>query len=300
MQPVTLAQLIDAFVGFPRPEPLGASALARLAYWRDALGARAVVEISADDVDTALMNLQARGRLRPRRGGPAEPTGKPLKGSTVNRYLASMGEVLKHARRLRIVPRNHPSPLAGIERAPEPVDPNRYLRPEEIERLVRAARVVDRHWGRLPVLIRMGFVTGLRKGNLQALRWQDLDLKGRFVHVARTKNGEAFCAPLTEALVEELKPLARRASPHDLIFGGRFGKPHGFRRLWIRTCNEAGLAGRNFHQVRHSTASALAAANISQAGIMAHLAHKTLAASRRYMHLNIADRHAVVAKVFGS
>jgi integrase len=300
MQPITLAQLADAFVGFPRSQPLGASALARLSYWRESLGNRAVIEISADEVDIALMNLQARGRLRPRRGGAAEATGTPLKGSTVNRYISTLGELYKHARRLRLIPRAHPSPLAGLERAPEPVDPNRYLRPEEIERLIRAARVVDRRWGMLPALIRMAFVTGLRKGNLQALRWQDVDFKARTASIPKTKNGDAHITPLTEGLVEELKPFARQASPHDLVFAGRFGRAHGFRRLWIRACNEAGLAGRNFHQVRHGTASAMATANISQAGIMAHLAHKTLSASRRYMHHNVEDRRAVVAKVFGA
>ena len=107
----------------------------------------------------------------------------PLKGRTVNRYLNDLGGLYRFARRLRIMPRTHLSPLAGIERAPEPADPERYLRPEEVERLVAMARVVDRRWRRLPVLIRLAFTTGLRRGNLMALRWRDVDLDARTVSV---------------------------------------------------------------------------------------------------------------------
>src|SRR5688572_27981615 len=116
MQPVSLAQLIDAFVNFPRSHSLSAMALSRLAFWRDALGTRPVVEISADEVDAGLLQLQQRGRLRPNRGQKSIATGKPLKPSTMNRYMSTLGELFKHARRLRIVHRTHTSPLAGLER----------------------------------------------------------------------------------------------------------------------------------------------------------------------------------------
>lgn len=300
MQPVLLAQLIDAFVNFPRSHSLPSTALSRLQFWREVLGSRPVADIHADEVDAALIQLQARGRLRPRRNRTTEATGKPLAPATVNRYISTMGELFKHARRLRIVPRTHTSPLAGLERAPEPVDPDRYFREEEVERLVKAARVVDRKWGRLVTLICLGFVTGLRRGNLLALKWADVDMERLTVSVGRTKNGSAHVAPITEAVAKEMRALPRPDSPDELVFLGTRGRPHGFRRLWLRTCKEAGLAGRNFHQLRHGTATALARANINQPAIMAALGHRTLAASARYLHHSIDDRRAVIERVFGT
>jgi integrase len=294
----TLAALIDAFIVSDRTTPLGQSALSRLAYWRDALGARPVAEITADEVDAALAKLIVRGRLRPLRGKDTERTHTPLKGSTINRYVSDLGTLHKFARRLRIVPRAHLSPTAGIERAPEPVDPERYLRAEEVERLIAMARVVDRHWNRLPALIRLAFVTGIRRGNLLALRWRDVDLEARTVTVERTKNGRPMIAPIPDAAVVELKRLPQ-PSPDALVFEGRRGKPHGFRKLWLKTCREAGLAGHNFHQLRHGTATALARAGVNQASLMAALGHRTLAASARYMHHNVDDRRAVMERVFG-
>lgn len=300
MSTVTLATLIDGFVNFQREKPLDHSSLGRLAYWRSALGDRRVIEISPDDVDAALMQLQERGRLKAGRNLETRRTGEPLKGSTVNRYLSTFGEVFKHARRLRLVPRAHVSPLTGLERAPEPVDPNRYLRPEQIEKLIKVARLVDRQWKKLPALIRLAFVTGLRVGALTEMRWQQLDLDARLIELGKQKNGDPITATLNDECVQELKKLPRPADDSERVFRGtRSSKPMQFRRLWNQVCAQAGLPGRNFHQVRHGTGSFLAMSNVNQAGIMAVMGHRTLAASRRYMHHNTADKRAITERVFG-
>jgi hypothetical protein len=55
------------------------------------------------------------------RSGPAA-TGKPLAGSTVNRYPSTAGSIFKYACRMKLVPRTCISPSRGIERAPnEPI-----------------------------------------------------------------------------------------------------------------------------------------------------------------------------------
>ena len=52
------------------------------------------------------MTLAQRGKLRAGRGRRAtERTGKPLKGSTINRYHSTPGELYKFAMRARLVPR---------------------------------------------------------------------------------------------------------------------------------------------------------------------------------------------------
>jgi integrase len=83
------------------------------------------------------------------------------------------------------------------------------------------------------------------------------------------------------------------------VFEGKEGRPFGFRALLIKVCREAGLPGRNFHQLRHGCGSALAQAGIGQAQIMAIMGHKTLTASARYMHHSTNDKRQVVDKVFG-
>ena len=79
--------------------------------------------------------------------------------------------------------RSHTPPTRGIEKAPELVDPDKY-RPEEVDDLIKVARVVDQKWRKMSALIILGFHTGLRVGNLLSLKWQDIDLEARTASVA--------------------------------------------------------------------------------------------------------------------
>ena len=62
--------------------------LGRIKFWIDQFGDTIISEISDDDVDQALVNLERRGKLRGGIGSRAgEPTGQPLSGATVNRCV---------------------------------------------------------------------------------------------------------------------------------------------------------------------------------------------------------------------
>jgi len=291
----TLSAVVDAFVASREHDR---ATLGRLAFWVDHLGGRDLAEITPEDVDAALVRLAERGRLKPRRGHDTAPAGAPLAGSTFNRYVSQLQSIFKYGRRLRLLPRAHVPPTRGIEKSAEPQDPNRYLRPEEVERLLKVARVLDSQWGRLPALILTAFHTGLRVGNLLALRWHDVDLAARTVTVSKTKNGSPIVSALSERAAAELAKIPGHL-PEALVFAGRADRAHNFRALWVKTCTEAGLPGRNFHQLRHGCGSALATAGVGQAQIMAIMGHRTLTASARYMHQNANDKLAVVDRVFG-
>jgi integrase len=103
---------------------------------------------------------------------------------------------------------------------------------------------------------------------------------------------------LSSAAIAELKRLPR-VGPDELIFGNRSGKPYTYRPLWTRIAEEARLAGRVFHELRHGHGYQLARAGVSQQLIMASMGHKTLAASARYAHASVADKKAVIERVFG-
>jgi integrase len=273
-------------------------AIGRLAWWAAILGDKPLQAITQDDVDAALTQLVARGKMRPVRNQPAVPTGKPLSGSTINRFITTLGSVYAFARRARLVPRSFVPPTRGIEKTPERVDPERYLRPEEVERLIKIARVVDTRWGRLVALIYFQYHTGIRIGDTLELRWRDLDLAAGTATINRTKNGDPHVAALTERCILELARLPNR-HPDAWVFANNAGtKPFDMKRLWNRVTELTGLPGRGIHQLRHGCGSALAMAGVSQAQIMAVMGHKTLVASARYIHSNVSDRRAVVARVF--
>ena len=291
----SLKSVVDAFVA---SREFDRATIGRLDWWVSQCGDTPLQQITQDDVDGALVRLAERGRMKPLRGQPAVPSGQPLSGSTINRYVTTLGSVYAFARRNKLTPRHFVPPTRGIEKAPERVDPERYLRSEDVERLIKIARAFDTRWGRLPALILFQFHTGMRIGNTMALRWRDIDLAAGTATVRRTKNGDPHVAALTDRCITELVKLPNQ-HPDAWVFGNKAGtKPFDARRLWLRVTKAANLAGRGIHQLRHGCGSALAMAGINQAQIMAVMGHKTLVASARYIHSNVADRKAVVARVF--
>jgi integrase len=286
--------VVEAFIA---SRELDQASLSRLAFWNEALGSKEIASITPEDIDDALLRLAERGRLM---GGKrlTKAAGKPLAGSTVNRYLTQAGSVFKHARRLKLVPRSFVPPSRGIERAPERPDPERYFRPEDVERLIAVARVMDRRWGKMTALIVVAYHTGLRVGSILATRGKDLDLIAGTLTVSRTKNGDPITAGLSTAAIAELKRLPKVAA-EQLIFGSKSGAPYTYSPLWRRIAREAKLEGRVFHELRHGHGYQLARAGISQQMIMQSMGHRTLSASARYAHASVDDKKAVITKVFG-
>lgn len=286
--------VVEAYIA---SRELDQASLSRLAFWTDVLGEKEMIAITPDDVDLALIKLAERGRLKGGKKSTAA-TGKPLAGSTLNRYLSTAGSIFKYARRLRLVPRAFISPTRGIERAPERADPNRYLREEEVVRIIKVARVLDRRWGRMTALIIVAYHTGLRVGSILDARGKDLDLVRGTLAIAHTKNGDAIVAGLSSAAVAELRRLPK-VGHEERIFGNRSGGRFNYDNLWDRITAEAGLAGRVFHELRHGHGHQLARHGISQQMIMQSMGHRTLSASARYAHANVEDKKAVIARVFG-
>lgn len=286
--------VVEAFIA---SRELDQASLSRLAFWVEVLGNKDLATITSEDIDAALVRLAERGRLLAGKRA-TKAAGAPLAGSTMNRYLTQAGSVFKHAKRLRLVPRAFVPPTRGIERTPERPDPERYLRPEEVERVLAVARVLDKKWGKMPALIILAYHTGLRVGSLLGARGKDLDFTAATLTVARTKNDDPITAGLSTAALAELKRLPKVA-PDELVFANRAGRAFTYGPLWRRIAREAKLEGRVFHELRHGHGYALAKAGTSQQLIMQSMGHRTLTASARYAHASIADKQAVIARVFG-
>lgn len=111
----TLKTVVDGFVC---QRDYDNATLGRLQFWVDHLGDKQLADITDNDVDSALIQLAERGRLRAGRGLRTERAGQPLAGSTLNRYVGQLASVFKYARRLRLLPRAHVPPTRGLRRRP--------------------------------------------------------------------------------------------------------------------------------------------------------------------------------------
>ena len=120
-----------------------AGSLGRMQFWVDQFGHLPITEVGEDDVDRALEALLARSKLKPGRNGrPATPTGEPLAGSTVNRFISTLAGIFKYARRVRALPRSHTPPTRGIEKAPEQSIPTSISGPRKS--MISCIRLIKR------------------------------------------------------------------------------------------------------------------------------------------------------------
>lgn len=134
------------------------------------------------------------------------------------------------------------------------------------------------------------------------MRWRDviLDTEQPHLVVERTKNGDAHVSPLTPDLANEFKRMRRiRAGDDTLVFVGKDAyTPHDFRHCFNEACKLADLEGMTFHTLRHTSCSRLAQAGVDILAIAEHAGHRSLSMTRRYSHLCIKSRSAMVASVF--
>jgi integrase len=288
----TIAVVLDAHAaGYAGRDP---AHLSRCTWWVTTIGPDTLVsEITPEILDDALAALMARGALRYTKGKGLVPTGKPLSGASINRHLASLGTLFKFAKKQRLLPRSWVSPLKSIDKEPESEGRFDCYSADEIERLIKAARVG--RWTKLPALITMAFQTGLRRGALQGLRWRDIDLKSGTASVGRTKNGRPIVATLTARVIEELNSLPGHRDADEFVFGDR-----DFRKAWSTAIEVAGLRPLPFHCLRHSCASHLAGRGASSVMLAEVLGHRSLRMVSRYAHLNVEARARFVDEAFAA
>lgn len=286
--PQTVAEIASVYSSLtPKRDTVNKS---RLMFWTERFGDKFLAELSPDDVDVALAELETQ----------PGPTGKMRSGPTVNRYRMAMQSVIRFARQKRMLPRGWISPFADIAQHPENPGKVRFLTADEEGKLMDAARLQS--WVLLPLLIRLAIVTGLRRGALLDLRWGDIKLDSDSPHVTvqRTKNGDPHVSPITPDLVAEFKRMRRVKTFDDsLIFVGKhLNVPHDFRHGFNEACKLASLEGVTFHTLRHTSCSRLAQAGVDILAIAEHAGHRSLTMTRRYSHLCIKGRASTINHVF--
>lgn len=159
------------------------------------------------------------------------------------------------------------------------------LSPEQLKKLMEAIeKAAD--W-RAAGVLRMALYTGMRRGELLALRWQDIDLKRGFINILDPKGGQDQVIPLNDCARETLESLPRGKSAY--LFPGRKGqKATDLKKPILAIKKAAGLptAFRPCHGLRHVYASALASSGkVDLHTLQRLLTHKSPQMTHRYAHL---------------
>ena len=127
--------------------------------------------------------------------------------------------------------------------------------------------------------IELALETTMRRSELLAADWKDVDLAGRLLLVPTSKNGEARVVALTPRAVEILEGLPRRTGPilrctHSAI-----------RSAMNKATKQAGVEGFCFHKLRHEGISRLWDLGLNEIEISSMSGHKDWKMLRRYSHV---------------
>jgi integrase len=172
----------------------------------------------------------------------------------------------------------------------------RFLTFDEADALIANA-------GDWTTMITIGARTGLRIGELLALRWCDVDLAGGRIFVRRAvsrgkigtpKSGKAREVALSDEAIRALK--SHRHLRGELVFCDDAGKmlTRGAVKwpLWSAS-DRAAVKRMGWHVLRHTFASHLAIRGVSLKAIQELMGHSTMAVTMRYAHLSpdVTDAH---------
>jgi integrase len=137
-------------------------------------------------------------------------------------------------------------------------------------------------------------LTGMRRGELQALRWRNVDLTARRLTIVSSKGSKlARNGPKTETVSLPAYAAAAMAAvrPDDagddeLVFIPRRGERLAINRDWIAVRDRAGLpADLTLHGLRHSTGTVAVIAGLSAPEVQKLLRHRNIATTSKYIHL---------------
>lgn len=197
------------------------------------------------------------------------------------------------------------NPVLNVRKPPSGAGRNRHLTADEEQRLV--ASCAQHSNPMLSWLVRVALHTGMRVGEIQTLRRDQVDLSRRIINLEQTKNGSARTVPLSEkatATIREALENPIRPDDTDLIFWGEPGRdgtrrPYEFRPAWRLMLERADIKGLRFHDLRHEAVSRLVEAGLGDQEVAAISGHKSMQMLRRYTHLRAEDLVGRLDQVLG-
>ena len=158
---------------------------------------------------------------------------------------------------------------------------DRTLTGDELSELGKALSTISANDAGI-LAIRLAAVTGLRLGEIRMMRWSDIDMKGGFLTLPKTKTGRRVhtLPSAALALLSEAKQLG------DFVIAGRRQNApldeRAIRRVFEQACAAAGIQGARPHDLRRTIMTEAAALGVGTHLLRDFVGHKTTAMADRY------------------
>lgn len=227
-------------------------------------------EISSFDIERLKMDLKAGTNAR----------GKPYQPATIKHQLVLLRRLFNVAIKWGMFDGSNPVSKVSMPKLDNQV--TEFMTDDQAESLFS----VLESWPcrENAAFVKFALFTGMRRGELFKLKWEDVDLDRGFVTLRKPKGGKTVTLPVSHDVVEILKAKPQEG---EYVFPGKNGKQRvDFRGPWEKIRRAAGLPDNfRFHGLRHNFASHLVSNGVDLAVVRELLTHKDMGTTQRYAHL---------------
>jgi integrase len=201
---------------------------------------------------------------------------------TVVRELAYLSSIINHGRREWAIYANNP--VALVRKPTQPKGRERVLTSAERERLLAELQPTGRRNVWMLSVVVLALETGMRRSELLALRWGDINLERRTATLHMTKNGESRAVPLSTSAIQTLAAMPRS------ICGAIFPiTACALAANFDKAVERADLPDLHFHDLRHTAITLMAKKLPNLIELAAVSGHKSLKMLQRYYHPNATE-----------
>jgi site-specific recombinase XerD len=202
---------------------------------------------------------------------------------TFNRYRAAISMIYREAIREGWLDVN---PARLVKAKKEASGRIRYLSEAEESRL---RSVIAQEYSSFLVEFDLALHTGMRLSEQFGLKWEEVDLDGNRIDLARTKNGVGRSIPLNSvarSVLESQKRITGRSSHVFLNSSNEPFRKSPIRRWFEGATTKARVKDFTWHGLRHTYASRLIMAGVDLRTVQELMGHKTIQMTVRYSHLS--------------
>jgi integrase len=166
-----------------------------------------------------------------------------VEAATVNRELSCLKHMLNMAINEGILSQN---PVKKVRFFREREIKYRLLAPSEKKRLIQEAH------GYLKVVLVIALFTGMRKGEILNLKWNQVDFSRGYISVKKTKSGRSRTIPMNSVVTAVLKQWAENNDHDEFLFWNRKTQQplNSVRKAFLSAWDAAGVDNLKFHTLR--------------------------------------------------
>lgn len=301
---MTVAQLCDRYMqdgtGTKKASTLKSDRSRIDCHIKPLLGKLKVSTVTSADVERFMRDV-AKGKTATKAEGRRRRSDSLVRGGkgTAARTVGFLGGIFAFAVKLKVRPDN---PVHGVERYRDRKS-QRFLDTAELGRLGKALDAYDQSALGVSV-IRLLALTGARKGEIEGLRWAEVDAVNACLRLGDSKTGQKI-VPLGAAALALLQGLPKsNASPFVFPARPQGPGPHpepahfvGTPKVWKAVTAAAELFGVRLHDLRHTFASLGVGGGHSLPMIGKILGHADVKTTAQYAHLADDPVRAAVDRI---